>query len=162
MEIKIREINKQEYPLLEDFLYNAIYIPPGEEWPTREVIFDPEIYIYVDGFSSKRGDIGVVAETNGRITGAAWTRIIPAYGHIDDNTPELAISVLPEYRGQGVGTLLMEKLFILLRERGFPRTSLSVQKNNPAVRFYERLGYKVTGEKLDHAGHEDFIMVKEL
>jgi len=67
-----------------------------------------------------------------------------------------------EYRGQGIGTLLMENLFERLRERGFRRTSLSVQKNNPAVRFYERLGYNITDEKVDHAGNEDFIMVKEL
>jgi len=45
---------------------------------------------------------------------------------------------------------------------GYKRTSLSVQQNNPAVRFYERLGYTITDEKLDHAGHEDYIMVKEL
>jgi SAM-dependent methyltransferase len=37
-----------------------------------------------------------------------------------------------------------------------------VQKDNPAVRFYKRLGYEITGEKPDHAGHEDYIMTKEL
>jgi ribosomal protein S18 acetylase RimI-like enzyme len=104
----------------------------------------------------------VVAEVDEKIVGAAWTRIIPAYGNIDDKTPELAISILPEYRGQGIGTALMLHLFELLRERGYSRTSLSVQQNNPAVRFYKRLGYEITDEKLDHAGHEDFIMVKYL
>jgi len=158
----IRDISKTEYPLLEDFIYTAIYMPPGEEPPPRKVIFDPEIYIYVDKFGSKPGDCGVVAEQNGSIIGIAWTRIIPAYGHIDDNTPELAISVLPEHRGQNVGTMLMEELFQLLCKRGYKRTSLSVQKNNPAVRFYQRLGYAITGEKLDHVGHEDYIMIKEL
>jgi SAM-dependent methyltransferase len=69
---------------------------------------------------------------------------------------------LPERRGQGVGTLLMTRLFDLLRERGDHRTSLSVQKDNPAVRLYERLGYYITDEKLDHIGQEDYIMVKEL
>jgi ribosomal protein S18 acetylase RimI-like enzyme len=58
--------------------------------------------------------------------------------------------------------MLMKRLFGLLRENGYKRTSLSVQKNNPAVRFYQRLGCVVTGEKLDHAGHEDYIMVKNL
>ena len=162
LNITVREIEIADYPSLEDFLYNAIYIPPGEEWPPREVIYDPEIYIYIDGFGYIWGDIGAVAETEGKLVGAAWTRIIPAYGHIDDNTPELAISVLPEYRGQNIGTLLMNRLFDLLRERGFYRTSLSVQKNNPAVRFYKRLGYEITGEKLDHVGHEDYIMLNEL
>ena len=98
----------------------------------------------------------MVAELNGKIVGATWTRIIPAYGNIDDKTPELAISVLPEHRGQGIGAALMEHLFELLRERGYHRTSLSVQQNNPAVRFYQRLGYVITDEKTDHAGHEDW------
>jgi len=162
MNIIIKEITETEYPQLENFIYTAIYIPPGEEPPQRNVIFDPEIYIYVDGFGSKPGDCGVVANQEGKIIGIAWTRIIPAYGHLDDNTPELAISVLPEYRGQNVGSRLMIKLFELLYKRGYKRTSLSVQKDNPAARFYQRLGYVITGEKLDHVGHEDYIMVKEL
>jgi len=162
MKISIKEITEAEYPLLEDFIYTAIYVPPGEELPPRDVIFDPEIYIYVDGFGSKLGDCGVVAEADGRIIGAAWTRIIPAYGHLDDDTPELAISVLPEFRGQNIGTQMMSQLFSLLRKRGYKRTSLSVQKDNPAVQFYQRLGYVITGEKLDHVGHEDYIMVKDL
>jgi ribosomal protein S18 acetylase RimI-like enzyme len=157
--IQVREIAKKEYPLLEGFLYYAIFIPEGEKPPPREVIFEPEIYVYIKGFGLN-SDCGVVAERDGEIVGAAWTRIIPAYGHIDNDTPELAISVLPEHRGQGVGAMLMNRLFELLRERGYRRTSLSVQQNNPAVRFYRRLGYNVTGEKLDHVGHEDYIMVK--
>jgi len=161
MSINVREITKIEYPVLEDFLYNAIYIPEGEEWPPREIIFEPEIYIYVKDFGLD-SDCGVVAEHNGKTIGAAWTRIVPAYGHLDEDTPELAISVLSDYRSQGVGSMLMNHLFELLHERGYKRTSLSVQKNNPAVRFYERLGYKITDEKLDHAGHEDYIMVKDL
>jgi len=161
MDLIIRNILKSEYSILEDFLYHAIFIPPGEEYPPREIIFEPEIYIYVKDFG-KANDFGAVAEANGKIVGAAWARIIPAYGNIDENTPELAISVLPEYRGRSIGTSLMTHLFGLLRESGYKRTSLSVQQNNPAVRFYQRLGYKITDEKLDHAGHEDYIMVKEL
>ena len=160
--MKIRRMKSADYAGLEDFLYNAVYIPPGEEMPPREVIFEPEIYIYIDGFGSKSGDLGVVAEQDGKIIGAAWTRIIPAYGHVDENTPELAISILAEYRGKGIGTKMMKKLFAFLAEKGYKQTSLSVQKNNPAVRFYERLGYKITNEKLDHTGHEDYIMVRDL
>ena len=157
MQIKLREITEQEYPLLADFLYNAIFIPPGETLPPREIIYEPNVYIYIDGFGSKHGDIGVVAEQNGVIIGAAWTRIIPAYGNIDDQTPELATSVLPEYRGKGVGTALMIRLLELLRERKFARTSLAVQQKNDAVRFYQRLGYVTVREN-----DEEFIMVKEL
>ncbi|MCL2841378.1 MAG: GNAT family N-acetyltransferase [Defluviitaleaceae bacterium] len=159
--MNIRTIQPKDYPLLEDFLFHAIYIPQGEAIPERKIIFEPEIFIYIKDFG-KEHDTGVVAEESGKIIGAAWTRIIPAYGNIDDETPELAISVLPEFRGKGIGEKLMTHLFQLLRKSGYTRTSLSVQKNNPATRFYQRLGYVITDEKLDHAGHEDYIMVKHL
>ena len=159
--LKIRQILKEEYSVLEDFLYNAIFIPPGAEPVPREIIFEPEIFVYIEDFGGE-DDCGVVAEQDGGVIGAAWTRIIPAYGHIDNETPELAISVLPDFRGEGVGTELMQSLFYLLCERGYKRTSLSVQKDNPAVRFYERLGYEITGERLDHADNEDFLMIKYL
>ncbi len=87
----------------------------------------------------------------------AWERIIPAFGHVDNNTPELAISVLPEYRGKAVGTMMMTRLFALLRERGYKQTSLAVQKENAAVRFYQRLGYITVRESA-----EEYIMVKDL
>ncbi|MDR0794942.1 MAG: GNAT family N-acetyltransferase [Tannerella sp.] len=158
-DLQIRQIQEEEYPILEDFLYNAIFLPPDAEPVPREIIYKPEIFVYVKDFGDK-DDYGVVAEQDGQIIGAAWTRIIPSYGHVDNETPELAISVLPNFRGKGIGSEMMQSLFDLLRERGYKRTSLSVQKDNPAVRFYERLGYEITGERLDHANHEDFLMMK--
>jgi ribosomal protein S18 acetylase RimI-like enzyme len=151
-----------DYECLHEFLYQALYIPEGEERPPREIINAPEIIIYIKDFGTQPGDLGVVAEQNGQIIGAAWTRIIPAYGHIDKNTPELAISILRPFRCYGIGSKLMRKLFDVLRKNGYKQTSLSVQKDNPAVRFYQRLGYKMSGERLDHAGHEDYLMIKVL
>ena len=159
--LTIRQITGEEYPVLDDFLYHAIFLPPGIEPLPREVIFEPEIFVYIKDFGGK-DDCGVLAEQGEQIIGAAWTRIIPAYGHIDDKTPELAISVLPDFRGKGVGSKIMEGLFNILRERGYRRTSLSVQKENPAVRFYKRLGYQITEERIDHAGHGDYLMIKYL
>jgi len=153
----VRSIVAADYPQLEAFVYHAIYVPPGEEYPPREVIFEPEIHVYIKGFGDMPADCGVVAELDGGIVGMAWARIIPAYGNIDECTPELAVSVLPEHRGKGIGAAMMARLFGELRERGFARTSLAVQKKNDAVRFYERLGYKTIREN-----DEEFIMVKEL
>lgn len=50
------------------------------------------------------------------------------YGHIDKDTPSLAISLLPEYRDQGIGTKLLSNLLSLLYEKGFHQVSLSVQR----------------------------------
>jgi len=159
---KVRVMRESDYECLPEFLYQAIYIPEGAEPPPRSVISDPEIMVYIKDFGMQPGDLGVVAERNDQVVGAAWTRIIPAYGHIDCETPELAIAILPEFRSYGIGTKLMKKLFEVLRKNGYKQTSLSVQKDNPAVLFYQRLGYKLSGERIDHAGHEDCLMVKEL
>ena len=114
--------------------------------------------MYIDHFGVKQGDCGVVAENDdGCVVGMAWTRIIPGYGHIDNQTPELAISVLPEHRGQGIGTEMLSYLFELLIERGYKQTSLSVQKANPAARLYQRIGYKIIREN-----EEDYVMLKDL
>jgi len=155
--MELREINKADYRLLEDFLYHAIFLPKGAALPPREIIYQPEIYIYIKNFGGKY-DCGVVAESDGNIVAMAWTRIIAGYGHIDNNTPELAISVLPDYRGNGIGTKLMEYLFELLRKCGYKQTSLSVKKANLAVKFYKRLGYKIH----DCPKQEDYLMIKEL
>ena len=156
--IKIRTMKESDFTYLPEFLYQAIFIPEGVEPPERSIIYEPEIFIYIKDFGTQEGDLGVVAEINGQVVGAAWTRIIPAYGHVDDNTPELAISVMPGFRALGIGTKLLEKLFELLQKNGYSQTSLSVQKDNPAVRLYKRLGYEIIGERTDHAGNEDYLM----
>ena len=159
---KIRAMRESDYPCLPEFCYQAIFVPEDVEPPPRSIVNKPELLIYIEGYGSVRGDLGVVAELNGQVVGAAWTRIVPAFGHVDSETPELAISILPEFRGFGIGAKLMKKLFVALRENGYAQTSLSVQKENPAVRFYQRLGYRVADDKSDHAGRGDFIMIKDL
>jgi Acetyltransferases len=159
---KIRTMQESDHGCLNEFLYQAIFIPEGSKPLPRSIISEPDIFIYVKDFGGKPGDLGVVAEQNGQIVGAAWTRIIDAFGHIDDDTPELAISILPEFRSYGIGTKLMKKLFVSLREHGYTQTSLSVQKKNTAVRFYQRLGYKIAETNVDQTEHEDFLMIKDL
>jgi len=75
---KVRVIQKPDYECLREFLYQAIYIPEGENRPPRSIINAPEIIIYIKNFGIQPGDLGVVAEQNGQVVGAAWTRIIPA------------------------------------------------------------------------------------
>ena len=159
---KVRVMRESDYECLPEFLYQAIFIPEGVEPPPRSIINESEIFVYIEGFGTQKGDLGVVAEQNGQVIGAAWTRIIPAYGHINDEIPELAISILPKFRGYGIGTKLLKNLFNILRKNNYKRTSLSVQQDNPALRLYQRLGYEIIDEKKDHAGHKDYIMIKEM
>ena len=128
MEYIIRKIKQEETKVLDTFLYEAIFIPEGVEAPPREIINQPELRVYVDGFGSRAGDIAFVAESNGIVVGAVWVRIMDDYGHIDDETPSFAISLLKEYRNYGIGTELMKTMLHELRDCGYKQSSLAVQK----------------------------------
>lgn len=157
MSITLREIKKSEYHLLKDFLYEAIFIPEGVEPPEREIIEKPELKIYYEDFGTGKADNCIVADDNGKIIGAVWTRIMNDYGHVDDNTPSFAISLYKEYRGQGIGTRLMEHMLELLSQKGFKQASLAVQKENYAVRMYEKVGFRIVDQN-----DEEYIMVCKL
>lgn len=154
MNYTIREIQKQEYPLLDHFLYEAIFIPEGVNPPPKTIIASPELQVYVEHFGESKDDLGFVAEVDGKIVGAVWVRIMNDYGHIDDETPSLAISLDKEYRGFGIGTAMMKKILVLLKSRGYSRVSLSVQKANFAVKLYRKVGFEIVKEH-----EEEYIMV---
>ena len=143
----IRKIRPEEHDLLREFLYQAIYLPDGVDPSPRSVVDLPELQVYIADFGTRPGDHCIVAEAAGKVVGAAWCRIMEDYGHIDNSTPSLAISLLPEYRGRGIGTQLLNALLFLLRENGYRQVSLSVQKENPALRLYRRTGFRIVAEK---------------
>lgn len=149
----IREIKKQEYILLTDFLYEAIFVPEGVEAPSRSIINKPELQVYISEFGDKKDDICFVAEIDFHIIGAVWVRDMNDYGHIDSGVPSFAISLYKEYRGYGIGTELMKKMLAELRIRGYKKASLAVQKKNYAVKMYKKLGFKIIDEN-----DEEYIM----
>lgn len=153
----LRKLRDGETDLLKDFLYEAIFIPKGVEPPAREIIYQPELKIYYDVFGTGKADYCIVADDNGKVIGAVWTRIMDDYGHVDDDTPSFAISLYKEYRGQGIGTRMMREMLALLKEKGYKQASLAVQKANYAVRMYEKVGFKIADEN-----DEEYIMVCEL
>ena len=157
MEYIIREIKPTEYHLLDDFLYNAIFIPQGVEPPPKSIIENDELQVYVKDFGKQKDDFAMVAEAGGEIVGAVWVRIMKDYGHVDDDTPSLAISVYKEFRGRGIGTDLMRNMLSLLKHNGYKRVSLAVQKENYAVRTYKKVGFDIVDENL-----EEYIMICEL
>lgn len=157
MNYMIREIQKHEYPLLNDFLYEAIFIPEGIEPPPKTIITSPELQVYVKHFGESKDDHGLVAEVDGKIVGAVWVRIMNDYGHVDDETPSLAISLYKEYRGFGIGTAMLKEILALLKSHGYQQVSLSVQKANYAAKLYLKVGFEVIREN-----EEEYIMVNYL
>lgn len=157
MEIEIRRMTAAEYPLLDEFLYQAIFVPKGADAPPREIINQPDLQVYVRNFGQQEGDYCLVGDCGGEVVGAVWVRIMDDYGHIDDETPSFAISILPEYRGQGIGTRLMKAMLELLRSEGFERASLAVHKENYAVKMYRSCGFETVSEN-----EQEYIMVCKL
>lgn len=161
MEYKVRHIRRDEWQLLEDFLYEAIYVPEDFEGEIpRSVIFDdPKCRAAFEGFGSLPDDRAIVAEASGEVVGACWVRTTDEYGHIDDETPSFSISLYPRFRRQGIGTAMMGSLLDELHDAGYVRVSLSVQKENPALHLYERLGFQIIGDGFDET---EWLMVKGL
>ena len=113
--------------------------------------------MYIKDFGQQPDDWALAAEVNGQLVGAVWVRIMKDYGYYDDQTPSLSISFLPEFRGQGLGQQLMTAMLDLLKAKGYPGVSLSVSKDNPAHRFYQRLGFVTVEERED-----DYLMLCRL
>lgn len=141
MPINILPLSSNDQSLLWDFLFQAIFTPAGEIPPSRAKLDEPEIAHYAAEWG-KVGDMGFKAVEDEIPIGAAWLRLIDGYGHVADDIPELTISVLPAYRGRGIGTALLLQV-INSASRQFRGISLSVMGANPAIHLYERFGFRI-------------------
>ena len=152
MNYLIRELKQDENKVLDTFLYEAIFIPEGVSAPPKDIINQPDLQVYVKDFGKNKGDLCLVAQVS-----AVWVRIMNDYGHIDNETPSFAISLLKEYRNYGIGTELMKQMLTKLKLEGYKQASLSVQKMNYAVRMYRKIGFEIVDEN-----DEEYIMICKL
>ncbi len=131
---------------LKEMTYQAIYLPKGAGFLPRKILEEPAIRRYYADFG-KEGDAAFVAMADQEAVGAVWIRFATAaekgYGFVHEEVPELAIAVLPKFRGCGIGSLLLERMLAYLRMAGIKAVSLSVAQSNPAQRLYERSGFRV-------------------
>lgn len=156
-DVVMREIKSHEIPLLTDFLYEAIFQPDNKPKIPRTVLQEPMIWAYVDRFGTRPEDFCLVALVDGVIVGAAWSRNGCSYGKVDETTPELAISLYPEYRNKGIGSRLLSSFLGTMSEKGFGKVSLSVDKTNYAVKMYRKAGFETIEER-----EYDYLMVRHL
>jgi GNAT superfamily N-acetyltransferase len=127
-------------------LFQAVSWDPNRVLPPYELTIEhPELARYHRGWG-RAGDLGVLAGRGDEVVGVALCRLFTeddhGHGYVDDETPELAVAVTDGQRGGGIGTLLMNELAEAARAAGHGRLSLSVDAENPALRLYERLGYR--------------------
>jgi ribosomal protein S18 acetylase RimI-like enzyme len=150
----IRPITNSEISFLDKMLYNAIFVPPGNERLPDNIIEHPEISKYIKDFG-REGDLCLVAQLNGELVGAIWTRhfneMNKAYGFVDSNTPELAMALYEQFRKKGIGSALLNTMIKTLTDKGYKQVSLSVDIINYAYDLYKKTGfidYKLVGESM--------------
>jgi ribosomal protein S18 acetylase RimI-like enzyme len=149
MHYTIRALNNADELILWMMLMYAAH-----ESSVDSVRENPALDRYVKAWG-RTGDIGFVAIDNNsdaKHIGAAWLRLFPSdergFGYVNEGIPELAVAVLPEHRGKGIGTKLLTRT-IELGKNIYPAISLSVRANNPVVNLYHRIGFvKVDGSEM--------------
>lgn len=163
MDYLIRPLIQKDEPILWQMLYEAAQM--REEGQTiQDAMNHPDLAKYVKnwGCVNDMGFVGILLGTNQPI-GSAWLRLLTGenkgYGYIDNQTPELVIGILPEYRNQGLGTQLLKHLLTAAKEL-YPSISLTVRESNPALHLYKRFGWKIVdgSEKINRFGGISFKM----
>lgn len=144
--IKIRPATSEDIPILSDMLFEAGAVSEKiREMGKEKALTLPAMIYFLENFG-RFGDFGFIAETGDKtLVGAVWARLFTeenkGYGFINAQIPELAIAVVPEFRALGAGTKLMHALIKEAQTLKFFALSLSVDRRNPALRLYERLGF---------------------
>ncbi|MDQ0874614.1 ribosomal protein S18 acetylase RimI-like enzyme [Paenibacillus sp. V4I3] len=146
--VVVRLLEQKEYDFFMDMHYESIYIL--EDKPSKyELLNAPNIKKYSEEWGRK-GDKALVALIDDKPIGAVWYRLFDetnkGYGYVDNNTPELGIALLPDFKQKGIGTILMKEINQQARIDGYKSLSLSVDPDNHiAVRLYEKLGFEYFG-----------------
>ncbi|HEX6655203.1 MAG TPA: GNAT family N-acetyltransferase [Candidatus Limnocylindria bacterium] len=163
--MSIRPLQLDDEPFLQDMAWEYLAMNPERCALGRDAVMAlPQVRRYFVG-RGRPGDTGVVAVTeDGQRLGVAWYRLFsaaePGWGFIAADIPELSIFVAAEARGRGVGSALLDALMGLAREQGHRALSLSVNRQNPARRLYERKGFREAG--VSDATAPTVIMIADL
>lgn len=151
MNIWYRHIKGEEYPFLEEMLYEALFVPAGQSTFPKSIIETPELRKYVQKWGQAKDDLAIVAVMEDELIGAIWGRKFSVhqkgYGFVDEYTPEISMAVRKEFRNRGIGSALLAQIEAEYSKRGIENLSLSVDKRNPAKTLYERCGYTLFEEQ---------------
>jgi ribosomal protein S18 acetylase RimI-like enzyme len=153
--ISIRKYLPEDRPAVEKCsfeLQEDEYKREPDYWGKPEEIVSPYIDYVLKTVEKSDGKIFVV-ETGGIVAGFIVVMIsekedspavsLERFGYVMD------LSVLREYQGRGLGNALMEKAEEYIRSKGLEWMQLDVTKDNPALNFYLKSGYREKSTRLE-------------
>ncbi|MBE8985833.1 GNAT family N-acetyltransferase [Nostoc sp. LEGE 12450] len=164
MDYSIRPLTQEDEPFLWLMLYEAAHLENEGNLTVQDAINNPDLAKYVKNWGCK-DDSGFIAilETSNQPVGSAWLRLLTGenkgYGYVDDQTPELAIAILPQHRNKGIGTQLLTHL-LAAAQTSYSSISLSIRATNPALSLYKRFGFEIIlgSEIINRVGSISFKM----
>lgn len=127
-----------------------------------------ELEIYTKNYGLTNRDLGLYALKDNKISGAIWLRLLKesdnSNGYINDTTPVLTIGVKPEFRGEGIGSSMLEQLIL---EAGslYENISISVLNDNKTVSYFEKFGFIKIEDSYGKSpvdGAEVITMIKQI
>jgi ribosomal protein S18 acetylase RimI-like enzyme len=122
----------------------------SKEWVATDVIY------YGEGHDWVEEDFVFKAENGGEIIGTIYGKYASGVLYIDD----LIVTKLK--RNLGVGRMLMESAEEFGKSLKAHKSYLITGKNWQEARgFYEKLGYKKTGDFINHYHHSDFVIYEK-
>lgn len=135
-------LRSSEQNIVTDMLHFSARLDEAKESIENFAAF--EIYSKDYGLTSK--DLGLYTLVENKIAGAAWIREIKkehnSNAYVDEKTPVLNVAVRPEFRGMGIGSAMLEQLFL---EAGslYKQISISVLNQERTLDYFKRLGFIV-------------------
>ena len=141
--MSIRNGGPADRVFLEAMLREAVY-PDDPSVSIAQVMQRPDLAMTIPDFS-RAGDLALIEEDDGAALGAAWCRCFTheahSWGYIDSDTPEVGIAVVPDRRGQGIGTRLLHALMDRARLDGRTALSLCTDPEDRPLSMYVRAGF---------------------
>ena len=142
MALKIIDHGSKEYKKMVDLRNNVLRKPLG-------LSFSP------DELQQEKNDILIGCFDDDKLEGCCM--LVPK----DKVTVQLRqMAVTSGLQGKGIGRVLMQFAENISRDRGFKKITMNARK--AVTGFYEKLGYKITGDEFTEVTIPHFVMEKDL
>lgn len=143
-------------------LYEAVYWRASPMKPTfDDALADPDFTRSLADWRTRQGDTAVIATIEAMPAGAAWYRFWTddnhIRGYINATIPVLVIGVHGDYRHQGIGTAMLERLIDYASVQRIQHMSLAVSKDNHAINLYRQQDFTEYADRGD-----TLIMIRDI
>jgi ribosomal protein S18 acetylase RimI-like enzyme len=163
---KIREATSQDISLIHQ-LAKEVFFPTYEPLQPKDKVAYLFSLMYnetalTEQMEKKKHSFLLVEDESGYLGYASYEFNYKGSGKIKIHK----IYVMPTAQGKGVGKEMINWIADVAKQSKIEVLLLDVYRHNPAIQFYEKIGFKKVGEQVTDVGNgfvmDDFVMEKAL